>query len=400
MRAHNGEYNLADVLAQLPQEQRYNPETKQHIKLAQQNTISRFHMREGVLDHKNQDGKFRTYVSERWRDDLINQYHLQSQHVGIVKTITILRRQFDWPGSSSDVRQAIRQCKECNLCKRRNLIPQGPQFNSIALEKNYYIAVDYFGPLSGARAGLSKILGIMDISTKFVRLYPIKLVTTDATLKAMDKYVHEFGAPKRILSDNGRQFDNDRWRQYWQAKNTGTKFIAIYRPASNPCERVMATLGNMLRLYSRDKHRRWPNLIADIQNRINNVEHITTGVLSCLLQLKKKPKIQNIHELEDATDAELTTGEEKAKINIKKAIEQRQAAHMKNNHKQFELSRGHVVYVRLHLLSDKAKGEAKKLFALFDGPYTVVKSLGKNNYLLRQMSLGQYRSQHINNFKI
>ncbi|KAK7604945.1 hypothetical protein V9T40_006131 [Parthenolecanium corni] len=386
MRTHNGDYNLADVLAQLPQEQRCDPETKQHIELAQQNTFSRFRMREGVLEYKNRDGKFRTYVPERWRDYLINQYHLQSQHVGIVKTITILRRQFDWPGLSSDVCHAIRQCKECNLCKRRNLIPQGPQFNSVALEKNDYIAVDYFGPLPGARAGLSKILVVMDIFTKFVRLYPVKLMTTDATLKAMDKYVHEFGAPKRILSDNGRQFDNDRWRQYWQAKGTDTKFIAVYRPASNPCERVMATLGDMLRLYSRDKHRRWPNLIADIQNRINN--------------LQRKPKMENIHELENATDEELFLGEERAKVNIKKAIAQRQAAHMKKHQRQFELSRGHVVYVRQHLLSDKAKGEAKKLFALFDGPYTVVESLGKNNYLLRHMSSGRYRSQHINNLKI
>ncbi|KAK7584188.1 hypothetical protein V9T40_005151 [Parthenolecanium corni] len=369
MRNDHGNYELADVLEQLPRDQQVDEDCCKFIELAEQTVNSRFRMREGLLEYRNRDGKFRTFVPERWRAFLIQEYHLQSQHVGIVKTITILRRQFDWPGLPNEVRAAIKSCEECNLCKRRNLVPQGPQHNSIALEKNDYIAVDYFGPLPGARAGLSKILVVMDIFTKFVRLYPVKLMTTEATLKAMDKYVAEFGAPRRILSDNGRQFDNDRWKKYWLDKGTTPKFVATYRPASNPCERVMATLGDMLRLYTRDKHRRWPNLIKDIQNRINNTEHVTTRVLPCLLQLQKRPKVEALHELVDASDADRLLAEESARANIMKAVDQRRNAHMKRFKKQFELPRGHIVYVRLHQLSDKAKGEAKKLFALFDGPY-------------------------------
>lgn len=55
----------------------------------------------------------------------------------------------------------------------------------------------------------------------------------------------------------GRQFDNDRWRNFWKNLRTEVTYISANRPASNPCERVMSTLGDMLRLYSRGNHRRW-----------------------------------------------------------------------------------------------------------------------------------------------
>lgn len=69
--------------------------------------------------------------------------------------------------------------------------------------------------------------------------------------------LRNIAVPLRVLSDNGKQFDSEKYRKFWSEQNTQVTYISVNRPASNPVERVMTTLGNMLRLNSRDSHKRW-----------------------------------------------------------------------------------------------------------------------------------------------
>lgn len=399
-RDDKGNIDLVGVILNFKKHQMNDSETRLLRQETEKGNLERFKTADDVLLYQNRDGRFRTYVPKRWRKPLIKYYHEDSRHVGIVKTITIIRRFFDWPGLSAEVRSMVKYCEECAKCKIRNIIPQGEMNSTIALSKNEYLAVDYFGPLPGARCGLSKILVGVDLFTKHVRLYPVKLMTTESTIKAMQKYIEEFGVPKRIMSDNGRQFDNDRWRDFWKKEGAEVSYISAYRAASNPCERVMSTLGDMLRLYSREKHRRWPLLVKSIEERINNTEHCTTGVGPITLQKKLKPSAHSQHALEPISQSEYEKVCELAKQKIKDAIGRRKLFFQCNNPKLFRLPIGHVVYVKTHHLSDKSKGEAKKLFPLFEGPYVVVENLGRNAYLLKNLTDSRFCTQHLNNLKI
>ncbi|KAK7584231.1 hypothetical protein V9T40_005194 [Parthenolecanium corni] len=241
---------------------------------------------------------------------------------------------------------------------------------------------------------------IMDMFTKFVRLYPVKFATTEASIDAVKMHLAKYGTPKKILTDNGRQFNSDAWRNFWTQRDMEVAYISAYRPASNPVERVMATLGNMLRLYSRDSHRRWPMLIADIEIRIIHVEHITTQVPPVALQLKKFPAAHDQTELVDLSKEKYRELYEIARQNIRKAIKLRNECFDQHVKRIVTLTPGHIVYVKSHHLSNKAKGEAKKLFPLFEGPYVVVEQQSKNSYLLHNLHSSLYKSYHLNNLKI
>lgn len=396
----DGDCDVPSVILNLKDHQRNDPDCQLLYDLTKKNELVKFRIENGVLLYKNRDGRYRSYVPEKLRPYLIKFYHEKCYHVGVVKTIMILRRYFDWPGLSREVRDYVKVCEECATCKRRNWIPQGNQHNTIATEKGDYIAVDYFGPLPSARAGLSKILVVMDMFTKYVKLYPVKLMTTEATINAMTKYIEEFGVPKKVLSDNGRQFTSSKWTEFWRRHKTVVSFISTYRPASNPVERVMATIGDMLRLYSRESHRRWPMLIRDIEHRINTVEHITTGVVPCALQIRKLPVRSDPDSLIDLDDNEYERLKKIAQDNIRKAIDQRQRYFHKTHPHLIELMTGQIVYVKNQTLSNAAQGEAKKLFALFSGPYIVIENLTNNTYLTKNLKTNLYKTVHLNNLKI
>ncbi|KAK7595540.1 hypothetical protein V9T40_013365 [Parthenolecanium corni] len=378
VRDNNGAMEVADIIKNFHLHQLADLDCRVLIQETMRGNLTRFKIEDNVLLYQNRDGRFRAYVPFPLRHRFIEFYHQEAAHVGVVKTVNVIRRYFDWPGLAREVRDYVKACDECSLCKRRNFIPQGPQYNVIALKRNEYLAMDYFGPLPGARAGLSKILVIMDMFTKFVRLYPVKFATTEATINAVKKHLAEYGDPKRVLTDNGRQFDTDVWRNFWKSKDVEVTYISAYRPSSNPVERVMSTLGDMLRLYSRDSHRRWPMLISDIETRINNVEHTTTEVPPVALQLKKFPAAHDQTELTDLSEEKYLEFCEIARKNILKHIRLRNEYFDRTHRKTIVLTPGHVVYVKSHHLSDKSKGEAKKLFPLFEGPYIMAQNQPQN----------------------
>lgn len=73
------------------------------------------------------------------------------------------------------------------------------------------VSVDFFGPLPRSTGEMEYIFVVLDIFSKYVRLYPIKRETTDTVLKKLfDSYFPEMGKPKRILSDNGTQFSSPK----------------------------------------------------------------------------------------------------------------------------------------------------------------------------------------------
>ena len=60
--------------------------------------------------------------------------------------------------------------------------------------------------------GVEYIFVLLDVHSKYVKLYAIKRETTRAALcKLLHKYIPEMGKPKRVLADNGTQFESPIW---------------------------------------------------------------------------------------------------------------------------------------------------------------------------------------------
>jgi hypothetical protein len=75
------------------------------------------------------------------------------------------------------------------------------------------LAVDLYGPLPQARAGLKHVFVCLDVFSKHVKLYPLWTATTGICLnKLTGHYFTQVRRPKSILSDHGTQFNNAKWK--------------------------------------------------------------------------------------------------------------------------------------------------------------------------------------------
>jgi len=81
---------------------------------------------------------------------------------------------------------------------------------------------------------------------------------------------------KRILTDNGTQFQNDKWINQLRDKDIKIGFTHIYHPEGNPVERANREIGRMLRTYCHGKHTNWVKYLDSIEYWINNTVHETT----------------------------------------------------------------------------------------------------------------------------
>ena len=97
--------------------------------------------------------------------------------------------------------------------------------------------------------GQHYFLVIVDLATRFCAATVIGNKLAKTIIKGfLLSWVTIFGAPKRILSDNGCEFNNSEMRQLGEAFNVKVMTTAAESPWSNGvCERLNAVLGNSVR---------------------------------------------------------------------------------------------------------------------------------------------------------
>ena len=89
---------------------------------------------------------------------------------------------------------------------------------------------------------------IVDLATRFCASAVIDDKKPRTILKALFlSWISFFGAPKKLLSDNGREFDNSEMRQFGESFNVRIMATAAESPWSNGvCERLNGVLGGMV----------------------------------------------------------------------------------------------------------------------------------------------------------
>lgn len=68
--------------------------------------------------------------------------------------------------------------------------------------------MDLIGKLSLTGDGNQYICVIIDYLTKWPQAYPLRSKTAKEVTECLIKFVHQFEAPKRVLTDQGKEFVN------------------------------------------------------------------------------------------------------------------------------------------------------------------------------------------------
>ena len=130
-------------------------------------------------------------------------------HLGQSKTVNKVRYRFYWPGYKQDVTRWCAHCDRCAQSKsgpRRRKAKLGQVPVGAPLER---VAVDIMGPLPKTENGNEYILVLTDYFTKWTEAYPLVNHTAQTVADVMmEQFVSRFGIPRKIHSDQGREFES------------------------------------------------------------------------------------------------------------------------------------------------------------------------------------------------
>lgn len=319
---------------------------------------------------------------------LIDFTHRKFGHLGARKIYNILKEYCTFPKMEKLIKQQIRTCDLCQKAKHITRAPIGMLQPIIPARLRQIISIDLIGELPTGVGGVKYIFSLVELYSKYVKLYAIRRPTSKTLLnKLINHYIPHVGPIEYVLSDHGTQFTSKLWDK--AIKENGIKVVhsSIYHPQSNPIERSNKEINKLCRIYCNVNHTRWPQYLGFIEECLNHSVHDTTHMKPYEVLFGRPSKYfldrLSIRFPDKKFDHDKIL--ELVKTNIMHKAEKRKASH-DNKIKPVSYQVGEKVLIKTHYLSDKLNKKIKKFFLLYEGPYQIIEIKKENAYVLAEVT--------------
>lgn len=358
-----------------------------------QNLKRTFCLHDGLLfqNSKDDDENWRVCIPQNKIHSLVDFTHRKYGHFGGHKIYLILREFCVFKQMEKVIKGQLKKCEVCQKTKHSNQRQVGNLLSVTAEEPLQLVSIDLIGELPSSEFGTRHILSMVDIFSKYVKLYAIRTANTVTILRKIQNYEQNIGKIQCILSDHGTQFTSKKW--YSGLDELDIKYIhsSVYSPQCNPIERYNREINRLCRLYCSEKHTKWAEYLPQVEYCLNySINSVTEqapytlmfgkkceGILDKLLSFPAK---QYDHDkIVILTRERVKNKLQKRKTNFNKKI------------KAMSFEVGNKVLVRTHYLSDKLGKKIKKYFQLYEGPYVVTKIKCENAYEVEDPITGKIR---------
>ncbi|GKA15404.1 reverse transcriptase domain-containing protein [Tanacetum coccineum] len=133
-----------------------------------------------------------------------------------------------------DVREMIRTCNNCQIERPVPRNPQQPLTPITALWPFYKWGIDIVGPFPKGPGKVKFLIVAMDYFTKWIEVKAVATITGKQVKKFMwDNIVCRFGLPGEIVSDNGKQFSDNMFKDWCDKLSITQRFALVKHPQSN-----------------------------------------------------------------------------------------------------------------------------------------------------------------------
>jgi len=162
-----------------------------------------------------------------------------------------------WPNWSADVAAKLKKCENCMLYHRAKPPRQTPLHPFTAGEPLEVVATDITGKHPKTLRGNKYIVTITDIFSKWSEAILVRNHTASVVAKVLINNVFaQFGAPKRLLSDQGPEFESQLLQELCNRLEIEKIRNSPYQSSTNACvERFHRTLNSMLANHPRKSTR-------------------------------------------------------------------------------------------------------------------------------------------------
>lgn len=230
--------------------------------------------------------------SSNLRDKLTEEAHIRLGHLGYLKTITELRRDFFWPRMNKDVARFVQSCATCQKTKAPTTSPAGKMLTpSMPRAPLADLAIDFVGPLPKSN-NYDMILTCTCRLSGFTRILPV--VQSDTAEKTASRlfsgWMATFGAPTSIISDRDKAWTSKFWKALMAHLNIRFHMSSAFHPqADGRSERTNKTVGQILRSFTAKRQGKWLAALPAAEFAINSAINVATGISPFELVFGRKP---------------------------------------------------------------------------------------------------------------
>jgi len=247
-------------------------------------------------------GRKTILVPEALRPTVISSYHDPpwQGHPGVERTILKIRSRYHWPSLSGDVERYVKGCEKCQRRKTPvKLKPplQEPEHPRYPFQQ---VSIDVVGPLPRTSRGYRYLLTLIDQFSKYAEAVPLVGQTAEEVARAfVENLVLRHGVPAQVVTDQGRNFTSNLFREVCRLLGTKKVQTTAYHPQSNGIvERFHRTLADMLSHYVRRGGRDWDDWLPFALAAYRSLPHSSTGYTPNFLLYG--------HELPEVNETDLT----------------------------------------------------------------------------------------------
>ena len=229
-------------------------------------------------------------VPKAYRSRALAGCHDDVGHQGRMRTLSLLRERFFWPGMQTE---AIQHILKCTRCLRRktpsHVAPLQPIHVTQPLE---LVHMDYLS-LEPSKGNIENVLVITDHFTRYALAYPSKTQTAQATARILwDNFICHYGFPEKFISDQGRNFESDLIKELCKIAGVKKLHTTPYHPQGNgQCERFNSTLCNMLGTLSEEEKSDWKSYLGCMTHAYNCTKHASTTYSPYYLMFGRHPRL-------------------------------------------------------------------------------------------------------------
>jgi hypothetical protein len=192
----------------------------------------------------------------------------------------VIRQGFYWPAIICAANRVVRSCEACQKFSRRSGRPS--QFTKL-IAHTWPLqrwGLDIVGPLPTAQGNLKFTFVAVEYFTKWIEARAVSTITSKTAQKFFwQNIVCRFGVPSELTVDNGKQFDNQDFKDFCFSIGTKLAFASVYHPQPNGVvERANGKIFTAVKkMLLDDKKGKWPDLLPEVVWALNTTECRATG---------------------------------------------------------------------------------------------------------------------------
>ncbi|GJR88385.1 reverse transcriptase domain-containing protein [Tanacetum coccineum] len=238
------------------------PEDKKKAR-AVRRKAARYAMINGTLYKKSFLGPWLWCVGPLQANYVLREMHEGScsMHSGprfvVAKVIQI---GYYWPTMHMDARNLIRECNDCQIHRP---VPRNPQQNLTPITSPwpfYKWGIDIAGPFPEGPGKVKFLIVAIDYFTKWIEAKAVVTITGNQVKKFVwDNIVCRFGLPGEIISDNGKQFRDNPFKDWCEKLCIRQCFASVKHRKANcyRVERANRSLGEGIKARLDEKSKDW-----------------------------------------------------------------------------------------------------------------------------------------------